>query len=207
MRYLGLVFIILIFSTACRKKELSFTFSGQVNDATFGGVMNQADVRIYVKPLGEGEKFMASAKTGSDGRYSVTIPRDRFEFVRISIAKNNYFELDQQLSFSVLTVNQDNVIDATLPAKSWVKFEIKNQPPTSPNDEFKLFKYRGKTNCPECCPNDFFYFYGAVDDELVCATDGNTYLSYYYWIIGTQINGQDSLLTVPFDTVVRTFVY
>jgi hypothetical protein len=201
------VILVLAFSPACRKKELKFTFSGVVKDATFGGAMDQVDVKIYVKPLGEGEKFMASTKTGSDGRYSVTIPRDRFEFVRISISKKNYFELDQQLPFSVLTVNDDNVNDATLPAKSWVKFVIENQPPTSPTDEFKLFKYRGKTNCAECCPNDFFYFYGAADEELVCANDGNTYLSYYYWVIGTQNNGQDSVLTIPFDTVVRTFVY
>lgn len=206
----NLIFLVLAFlfvTSACRKKELVFTFSGAVSDLTFGGGLNGVKVNVFVRPLGEGERLVTSAHVNSDGSYSVEIPRDRIEFVRLSFEKHNYFEFDQQLSFSQLTVNQDNEVDAGLTAKSWVKFEIKNQPPANASDEFKLLKYRGKTNCPECCANEFFFFYGPTNEDVVCANDANTYVSYYYWVVGTQNNGQDSILTVPFDTVVRTFVY
>jgi hypothetical protein len=192
---------------ACRKKDLEFTFSGVVSDATFGGNAGNVTVRLFSKPIGANEQFEKQMVTAADGKYELVIPRERIESVRLSFIKDNYFRENVVLQFSGLQVNSPNQTDLELTAKGWVKFVIQNEPPTSPNDEFKMLKYRGREGCDDCCPNGFSYFYGPVDTSFVCVNSANDYIGYYYWVVDTQINGQDSVYTTPFDTIVRTFIY
>jgi 5-hydroxyisourate hydrolase-like protein (transthyretin family) len=192
---------------ACRKKDLEFTFSGVITDSTFGVTASNVTVRLFTKPIGANEQFEKQLVTAADGKYELVIPRERIESVRLSFVKDNYFREDVVLQFATLQVNTPNQADVELVAKGWVKFVVKNDPPTAPDDEFKMLKYRGRSDCDDCCPNGFSYFYGSIDTSFVCVNSANDYISYYYWVVDTQINGQDSVYTTPFDTVVRTFIY
>lgn len=205
------IFFILLFGTlsvfSCKKKDLKFTINGVVSDVTFNTVATGVEVRLYVTPLGEAKKLAASTSTGSDGFFEFEIDRERIEQVELEYRKLNYFDELVVINFSDLQVNEDNDASQSITAKSWVRFNIRNQLPSSASDEFKLFKYRGKEECSECCPIGYLFYYGAVDTAVICANNANSYTSFYYWVIDTQINGQDSVYTTPFDTVEYNFVY
>jgi 5-hydroxyisourate hydrolase-like protein (transthyretin family) len=189
------------------KKELTFTINGVVTDATFSTPASGVQVRLYVTPLGESKKLVSTTTTAMDGFFEFLIKRERIEMIELEYLKVNYFDEVVPINFSDLQVNEDNKADVAIAAKSWVRFNILNQPPISSSDEFKLFKYRGKENCAECCPIGYSYFYGAIDTAVICANDANAYTSFYYWVINTQNFGQDSVYTTPFDTIEYNFVY
>lgn len=178
-----------------------------VSDVSFNTVATGVDVKLYVTPLGESKKLIASTSTGSDGFFEFEIDRERIEQVELEYRKLNYFDELVVINFSDLQVNEDNDASQSITAKSWVRFNIRNQLPSSASDEFKLFKYRGKEDCSECCPIGYSFYYGAVDTSVICANNANSYTSFYYWVIDTQINGQDSVYTTPFDTIEYNFVY
>jgi hypothetical protein len=205
------IFFILLFATlsvfSCKKKELKFTINGVVSDVTFNTVATGVEVKLYVKPLGESKKLAAFTSTGADGFFEFVIDRERIEQVELEYRKENYFDESVIINFSDLQVNEDNDASLSITAKSWVRFNIRNQLPSSASDEFKLFKYRGKEDCSECCPTGYSFYYGAVDTAVICANNANSYTSFYYWVIDTQINGQDSVYTTPFDTIEYNFVY
>ncbi len=207
MRILFMLISVAAIFTFCRKKELKFTINGVVSDASFSGTSQGVKVKLFVTPLGESEDLVGTATTSTDGVFEFVIDRERIEKVRLTYNKINYFEEEQIIYFSNLEVNEDNDASQSLTAKSWVRFQIFNQSPASASDEFKLFKYRGKEDCAECCPIGNSYYYGAVDTAVICPNGANSYTSYYYWVTNTQIYGQDSVFTTPFDTVTVNFVY
>lgn len=205
------IFFIVLLATlsifSCKKKDLKFTINGVVSDVTFNTLASEVEVRLYVKPLGESKKLVASAFTSSDGFFEFVIDRERIELVELEYQQENYFDESIEINFSDLQANVDNDASQSITAKSWVRFNIRNQPPSSASDEFKLFKYRGKEDCSECCPVGYSFYYGAIDTAVICANNANSYTSFFYWVIDTQINGQDSVYTTPFDTVEYNFVY
>jgi hypothetical protein len=207
MRILFILLVAVVSVFSCKKKDLKFTINGVVSDVTFNTIASGVEVRLYVTPLGEAKKLVASTSTGSDGFFEFEIDRERIEQVELEYRKTNYFDESIVINFSDLQVNEDNDASQSITAKSWVRFNIRNQLPSSASDEFKLFKYRGKEDCSECCPIGYSFYYGAVDTAVICANNANSYTSFYYWVIDTQINGQDSVYTTPFDTIEYDFVY
>jgi hypothetical protein len=207
MRIQLIFFLILLAVLGCRKKDLKFTINGVVSDATFNSAASGVEVKLYITPLGESKKLESVANTSADGSFEFIIDRDRIEQVELEYRKQNYFDEARIIYFSDLQVNEDNDASMPLIAKSWVRFNILNQAPNSTSDEFKLFKYRGKEDCAECCPIGNTFYYGVVDTAVICANNANSYTSFYYWVTNTQINGQDSVYTTPFDTVEYNFVY
>jgi hypothetical protein len=205
------IFFILLFATlsvfSCKKKDLKFTINGEVSDVTFNQLASGVDVLLYVTPLGKSRKLVSSTTTSTDGFFEFEIDRERIEQVELEYRKLNYFDELVVINFSDLQVNEDNDASQSIIAKSWVRFNIRNQPPSSASDEFKLFKYTGKEGCSECCPIGYSFYYGAVDTTVICANNSNSYTSFYYWVINTQTNGQDSVYTTPFDTIEYNFVY
>lgn len=207
MRNVFLIIVVFFSFLSCKKKDLKFTINGVVSDATFSVPASGVEVQLYVTPLGESKKLVGTQLTSSDGFFEFLIERERIEKVDLEYVKQAYFDESVLINFSDLQVNEDNDASQSITAKSWVRFNIRNQLPSSASDEFKLFKYRGKEDCSECCPIGYSFYYGAVDTAVICANNANSYTSFYYWVIDTQINGQDSVYTTPFDTVEYNFVY
>lgn len=197
---------ILFFS--CKKDELNFIIKGTVSDASLSGPSQGVNVKLYSFPIGSALGVYENAvTTDAQGNYFFELDRDKYEKIQLVLEKNNYFEIIEDISFSNLTSDDDNIINFSMEAMSWTKFVIHNQQPSSAQDEFKLFKNSGKTDCVECCNNGYSYYYGAVDTVIYCANNANQYMSFFYWVNGNEMNGNDSIYNTPFDTTTYEFLY
>jgi hypothetical protein len=204
---LAILLLSLLF-LSCKKDELNFIIKGQVSDVTFSGSLQGANVKLYSFPLGSTlGVFENSSTTDAQGNYQFELVRDKYEKIQLVLEKDNYFQIINNVSFSNLSSEDDNTFNFSMEAKSWTKFIIYNQQPTSLQDEFKLFKNSGKTDCDECCDNGYSYFYGAVDTVIYCANGGNRSMTFFYWVNGNQDNGNDSIYNTPFDTTTYEFYY
>lgn len=208
MKNLFAILFLCLILLSCKKEELNFIIKGKVSDITFSGSMQGAAVKLYSFPLGSTlGVFENSVTTDAQGNYQFELDRDKYEKIQLVVEKNNYFEIIDNISFSSLTSDGDNLFNYSMEAKSWTKFIISNQQPALAQDEFKLFKNSGKTDCAECCSNGYSYYYGNVDTVVYCANGGNQYMSFFYWVNGTEDNGSDSVYNTPFDTTTYEFYY
>jgi hypothetical protein len=116
------------------------------------------------------------------------------------VTKPNYFEINETVLFSSLSITEDNIRNIGTTAMSWARLIFLNQSPLA-SDKFRYIKQEGKVDCMECCPATQQEFYGALDTTIYCVNDGNTNYSYYYWVLGTNNQGLKSAFTPAFDTV------
>lgn len=203
--FLTTLFILLY---SCKKDELKFTIKGQISDITLSGALAEANIKLYTFPLGSAlGVFEQSSTSDAQGNYSIEFDRDKYEKIQIVIEKDKYFEIIDDVPFSDLNSEEDNIFNYSLEAKSWTKFIIRNQQPYSEQDEFKLFKNSGKTDCADCCQNGYYFYYGDTDTVVYCANGGDRYMSFFYWVNGTEQNGNDSVYNTPFDTTTYEFYY
>lgn len=203
------VVILLMSFCSCSRKELSFTISGDLTDATFSQGLSEGTLELYIYGVGSSfPKLLNETYPDADGSYSIEVDREQAEKFELRYkGGDRYFPKIINIPFSDLEVNKDNIYDITTTAKSWARFVIKNQSSPSSEDEFKFLKQGGKTNCDECCADGYSYYYGAIDTVVYCINDGNTNLPFYYWINGTEQVGQFDLYTPAFDTTSYEFLY
>lgn len=193
-------FIVFISLISCKKGKADFVLTGKITDQTFSQALTGATVKLYQVPVGTTQELLIETTTlGNDGMYSFTFPRDKMEKYIIKVFKTNYFEIEETVYFSSLSIDEDNVRDYGTTAKSWVKLTFFNSSP-SPSDELQYIKQAGKEGCFECCGTSMNSLYGAVDTSIYCINDGNTEYSYFYEVIGTSNIGIKSTYTIPFDT-------
>ncbi len=199
MRILLALFIGLSFYS-CKKGTANFTIKGTITDATFSQPLTGASVNLYEVPTGSNTETLVSSMTlGADGAYKFIFPRDKMDKYILRVDKANYFNLEETIYFSSLTIEKDNERDYSTTAKAWVRLRFVNQNPVS-TDELDYVKQQGKISCAECCPTAYQYLYGAIDTAIYCINDGNTTYSYYYSVFGTSVQGIKSVTTTAFDT-------
>lgn len=188
----------LLFS--CKKGKADFTLKGTVTDITFAQNLNGAIVKLYQVPVASTQQELIGTITiSNDGLYSFTFPRDKMEKYLLKISKTGYFDIEKEVYFSELTVEEDNIRNYSTTAKSWVKLTFHNLNPLV-SDQLKYIKQEGKENCAECCSDTEQNYYGALDTSIYCINDGNTTYSYYYWVIPSTNQGLKSAYTTAFDT-------
>lgn len=193
--------------SSCKKKELFFVIKGSISDNTLSGALQNANVKLYVFPLGSSlSEYKENKITDYQGSYKFELERDKYEKIELVISKENYFESKNIITFSNLSTEEDNIFNYSLTAKSWTKFIFFNQQPSS-QDELKIYKDSGKSDCDGCCPDGYSFYYGAVDTSFYCVNNGNEYMKFYYWVNGNQENGIDSVYNEPFDTVIYEYTY
>lgn len=191
---------VLIVVFACKKGKADFTLKGTITDQTFVQNLSGAQVKLYQVPVGSTSlKEIGSMTLGSDGQYSFTFPRDKMEKYVLKVTKSGYFDLERDIYFSDLTIEEANVRNFGTTAKSWVKLTFHNTNPL-PDDHLQYIKQAGKEGCEECCTDQEQQLYGAVDTSIYCINDGNTTYSYLYWVIGTTDQGLKGVSTTAFDT-------
>lgn len=194
--------LVILLAVSCKKKEIDFTLKGTVTDATFGGGLQGATVKLTKVPAASGAYVVVgNATLGADGSYSFTFERDKAEKYILEISKDRYFGIQHTVNFSEFSTEEPLVKNFSTNAKSWVKLRFVNVSPAANSDVLKFNKQEGKTGCPECCTTDAHYLYGIVDTTFTCVNNGNTTYSYYYNVQGTPVQGIESVVTVPFDTV------
>jgi hypothetical protein len=195
-----LLFLMGTFSS-CKKGKADFTLKGVVTDETFNTPFANVEVKLFSVPVATSQKILiGSYTTGTDGSYTFTFPRDKMEKYILVVNKQNYFEINETVLFSSLSIKEDNIRNIGTTAMSWARLVFLNTAPLA-GDHMRYIKQDGKSGCMECCPVTQQDFYGALDTSIYCVNDANTNYSYYYWIINTNNQGLKSTFTTAFDTV------
>ena len=199
MRYIYLALIISVSLFSCKKKgKADFTLRGTITNSTYSIPMEDAEVKLYEKIAGSSSySHVGTSSTDGNGSYSFTFPRNSVESYKLIITKNLYFEINQLISFSDLSIDNDNVRDFSTTAMSWVELRFVNQDPL-PNDILKYTQTEGKTGCEVCCPSGENILSGATDTAIYCINDGNTTYRYSYLLGATT--GTEFAITTAFDT-------
>ncbi len=186
----------LLLATAC-KKNISYTIKGTVTDLSLSGKLQNATVELLTYSQGNTTgTVLQSSATDSEGNYSFTFDRDRYDKIEIKVIKNNYFSSSNSVLFSDLTSKEDYVMDLSLYARSWVKLRFMSDG----NKDAKYIRQEGKKDCDECCTNGEVFIYNASDTSIYCINNGNTIYRIYYNVLGSQTQGPLSTTTVAFDT-------
>jgi len=199
-RYSLFILFIICSICSCKKGKANFVLRGTLTDLTFSTNLSGATVKLYQVPVASTqEQLLQTLTTGTDGSYSFTFPRDKMEKYVLKISKQGYFDIQKEVYFSGLTIEDDNIRNYATTAKSWVKLRFINTIPSS-SDHLRYIKQEGKVDCQDCCSKEEQNYFGALDTAIYCINDANTNYSYYYWIIGTPSQGLKSAFTTPFDT-------
>jgi len=206
MKYIYFTLILGIALFSCKKKgKADFTLKGTLTDATYSIPMNGASVTLYEKIAGNSSyDIIGSTSTDGNGSYSFTFPRNSAESYKIIISKNLYFEIDQLINFSDLSIENDNIRNYSTTAMSWVKLRFINQSPSAA-DILKYTQSEGKQGCTLCCPSGERILQGAVDTTIYCINDGNT--TYAYTFLNGSFPGYKSAITTAFDTTEISLTY
>lgn len=198
MKYIYITFLVFAF-ISCKKGVADITLKGIVTDSTFGTSHSGASIKIYENLAGgSGTNLLGSSNIASDGSYSFTFPRNKAESYTISSSKHLYFDVNELVYLSDLTITEDNVRNFSTTAKSWVNLHFVS----SSNFSVQYNKQNGKQDCEECCPIEAQTLPGNLDTMIYCINDGNSNYSYFYNILGSGgINGTRNAVTPAFDTV------
>lgn len=206
MKNMLLLFFVAFLFTYCKREPLEYTIKGVIFDKTHDQPVTAGELSIYKFEPASSAKLMETVSV-ANGSYNFTIERESVEKYEIHYESDLFFNKVITLPFSDLKVNEPNIYDIETTAKSFVKIHLKNKNSPSEEDELKILKTAGKTDCEECCQNTYFFFYGIVDEVFNCQNDGKTYFSFYYWVNGDEFHKKDSVYSTPFDTVQYELVY
>jgi len=200
MKYIYTFLFASIALSACKKKDITYVVEGVITDNSFSQPLAGATVDLYEVPLGSSNPttVISSVTTGNDGKYHFEFKREKIEKYVVVIHKNNYFSTEQEFYADNLSTKETNTFSHETTAKAWVRLRFTN---ADMGVNLKYIHQSGKINCDECCSATEQYLFNAVDTTIYCINDGNTTYSYYYWVLGTSINGPKSVVTTPFDTV------
>ena len=201
------ILLIGILIGSCQKNAGIFEISGTVTDLSSSSGLENCKLYLYSYPVGTGEELLTdSTFTQNDGSYTFSFERAQMEKYKIELEKDGYFEGEEIIYFSALTLEEVNTVNLETYGKSWVGIRLKNNSPQI-EDHFRYIKQEGKTNCSECCPTEEQNFYGDLDTTIYCANNANENYSIMYWVIGTSIVDIASVNTTFLDTTLIEVTY
>lgn len=201
MRLLIIFTLGLALMTGCQKGKAEVTLKGTIIDVTFGKPLTDANVSLHSQDAGSTQlNLIASSSTSETGAYSFTFPRNQVQSYFIIVEKNNYFPINEEIPFSEISIEENNVYHYATAAKSWVKLHFVNIAPSAPSDQLRFILQDGKTGCDGCASTTDQFIYGIVDTSIVYLNDGNTTFSFLYDIVGSSEFGVLSTNTTAFDT-------
>ena len=192
---------------SCKKGVGNFTLKGEINNLTFNAPLTDTWIKLYKVPIGSSNQIIEdSMLLSADGNYEFTFPREQVERYIIEIHKDGYFPIIEDVYFSSLTLEQDNIRNYSTHAKAWIGLKFVNENPT-PLDLFTYTKQLGLEDCTECCPSTEQEFQGELDTTIYCINNGNEPYSILYSVSGTNNIGILSELTSAFDTTYINVTY
>ncbi|MCH2230306.1 MAG: carboxypeptidase-like regulatory domain-containing protein [Crocinitomicaceae bacterium] len=207
MKYFALILVsLLLFSLSCKKGKAEVKIRGVITDASFGLPLSGVEVKIYQISSGFDDELIGTATTNASGEYSFLFDRDQTESYSIVSNKENYYDLNESISFSDITIEEDNIYNYSTFAKSWVSCKFTNNF-GQPSDVLRYIKQSGRSGCSTCCPEGELFLNGNVDTTIIYSTNGNEVFSYQYFVVGTADQGLKSTNTLAFDTTSLNLVY
>lgn len=197
MKLIASISILILFLfgfSSCKKGKADVTINGTITN-TFDG-LGLANCSVSLTQVNaDGTTELLGQMNSSNGTYSFTISRTHCLGYNLAVVKNNYFNVDEFINFSSITVENDNVNNFSTAPLSWVKLKFQNDFPV-PSDKMKITKIAGR----EGCVDDPFYLDGDADTVIYCENDGGTSFTYNYLEVSGNQFGQKSAVTIPFDT-------
>ena len=207
MKYLFLTLSLLLLVFSCKKGAGTFVLKGQVEDMTFNEPLSNTWVKLYKVPIGTTNLVIQdSLLLDESGKYVFSFPREQIEKYVIKINKDGYFDVQEDIYFSTLTLENENIRNFQTKAKAWVGITLLNENP-EPTDILTYTKQDGLQDCMECCPSDEQVFYGELDTTIYCINNGNEAYSLLYNVFGTSTIDIVSQNTPPFDTSYINITY
>lgn len=205
--FLLIAILLQVSSSSCSRGVATFSLSGTITDATFSQGHSGAVLKLSKVMITTGEEILMETKTlGSDGKYEFKFPREKVEKYIIRVTKPMYFDIEQDVQFSSLSVSSDNVRNYTTKAKSWVELRFVNTS-VLPTDHFRFIKFQGLENCTECCTADQVDLYADAYYSRTCINEALSTYSIYYQVIGTTNQNVVEVVTQPFDTTLLLVNY
>jgi hypothetical protein len=205
--FLLIAILLQVSSSSCSRGVATFSLSGTITDATFSQGHSGAVLKLSKVMITTGEEILMETKTlGSDGKYEFKFPREKVEKYIIRVTKPLYFDIEQDIQFSSLSVSSDNVRNYTTKAKSWVELRFVNTS-VLPTDHFRFIKFQGLENCTECCTADQVDLYADAYYSRTCINEALSTYSIYYQVIGTTNQNVVEVVTQPFDTTLLLVNY
>jgi len=181
----------------CKKKDLTYTISGNVHDIAFNNNLSGAKVQIQLKNTGNSSANKTVVlTTGADGNYSYTFTRDKFTSIEITVSKDLYFTQNTFLTLDELELNGTTTQNYNMNALSWVRLHFTGDG----TQDITYYQQEGLSGCAECCPGGQHNLYQVSDQSIVCINNGNTLYEIYYFLTGTTTGGPVGVITAPFDT-------
>ena len=199
--FYAVVLISIIFS--CKKKELTFTLKGAVTNNTLGGALNGGILRLEeISSNGTSLGIISELTIPDDGNYEITFKRNNSLKYILTIEKENYFKISDEISFSEFSTEEPLIQNYATNAKAWVKLRFNNTAPSNASDVLTYTKQEGKQDCEDCCAKSEQTITGLGEKIVYCLNDGNTNYSYRYSSVNpTAILVEKSIYTPAFDTV------
>jgi hypothetical protein len=205
--FLLIAILLQVSSSSCSRGVATFSLSGTITDATFSQGHSGAVLKLSKVMITTGEEILMETKTlGSDGKYEFKFPREKVEKYIIRVTKPMYFDIEQDVQFSSLSVSSDNVRNYTTKAKSWVELRFVNTS-VLPTDHFRFIKFQGLENCTECCTADQVDLYADAYYSRTCINEALSTYSIYYQVVGTTTQNVVEVVTQPFDTTLLLVNY
>jgi hypothetical protein len=117
-----------------------------------------------------------------------------------------YFDVEEEVQFSSLTVGTANVRNYSTKAKSWVELRFVNSS-VQPTDHFRYIKFQGLENCAECCTAEQVDLYADAYYSRTCINEALSVYSIYYQVMGTTTQNVVEVVSQPFDTTLLLVNY
>lgn len=194
------ILLALMVITSCKKGKADFTITGTISNTSLSSALSGATVKLYETPAGSASlELIGTTTTDLSGVYSFSFPRNQSESYTLTCVKPNHFSIEKIINFSDLSIENDNIINYSTSAKSWVKLRFLNSTPSGA-DVLKYTKTAGKSGCDECCEDSEVSLINVLDTSIYCINDGNSIYSYNYIQQGTTNFGEKSVVTVAYDT-------
>lgn len=182
---------------SCKKKDIKYTINGTVTDLSFNTPLANATITISTSSISSPSEIVkATLTTDASGYFEYELDREKIQNVRISVNKMNYFSDGTLTTLDNLSLDNDNVFNYNVYAKSWVRLHFVSDG----TKDLKYYKLTGKNNCEECCPTGEMHMVNAVDSSVICINNGNSPYKIYYEVVGGSNHGEMEVITAPFQT-------
>jgi len=211
LTYSSTFVICAFFVLSCKKGEITYDFEGRIIETVNSGSLEGATVEITQVLFSSSVanytyQFAGSATTDGGGDWAISFKRKKATNFRIKIKKDGYFNQTIDFTSANVTVQDPNVYDVDMDAESWIRFNIINLGPV-PEDYMTMVLVNFREGCDGCGTNGNHSFLEAIDTTLIFKTTAGRYTRFQFNDNSVPSLVDDSLLTIPWDTVTYNFNY
>jgi len=214
----SLIIIVLIVAfsiISCKKDESkTITIKGKIIDKNQNLPVSGAEVIFWASKL-QGSTYnpnlipVSSTLSNEGGDFMLTYEKDKDASYRISVTKNKYFEITQDIEVDKLPSGNYNFNYDIVP-EAYLKLIVKNYYPYDNNDFIGYTINAPQPSGNNCCPSSantgLGYFY---ENTYKCKTYGAQKVRMSWSVKKNNINSlYDTLIfCVPFDTTIFNLNY